>query len=196
MIWLRAAFLLVSIIALAACGGDESPGEDAPAVIGTLAPNPTQWPSVTPTPTPGPSTATPRPALTRTPVPTATSTPIPTLDPTTLLPTLAETEYAILWIYVWDDERGRAEVSVGWKVDFLVDAYDFDVHLQAGIKSENYCNTSAVFPDEVSTTFGCGRFEVSHQNITGVRASVLDTHFRCERNETSANRSVFACEVR
>ena len=179
--------LLVGIIAVGSSGTEEEPTDQVsiPALATQVAspPTPTLIPTPASTPTPGPS-----------PTPSPRFTPRPTSIPT---PTLAEVERAVLWIYVWNNEYGWADVSVGWNPDYIVDVYDFEVHLQAGTRSEMYCNTSAVFPGEVSTTLGCGSFEVSHQNITGVRATVLrDEHFRCERNETSANQSVFACARR
>ena len=97
MTGLRPALLLVSIIALAACGGDEPPGEDAPAVIGTLAP-----------------TSTPRPVPTRTPVPTPT--PLPTQTP---VPGVA------LLVSLSQDEDGYLRVRAHtW---FDLDRFDLDL---------------------------------------------------------------------
>lgn len=75
--WKPCAGMGFAVLALAACGGTETPGQSPPVVQPTPAPLPV--PTPTPVPTPAP---TPAPVPAPVPIPTPAPTPVPNPTPT------------------------------------------------------------------------------------------------------------------
>ena len=111
--------------------------------------------------------------------------------------TLANTELAAVWVYVWND-RTRLEAAIEQFVVDRIDTFDAKLTLRAGgWPVGSLCNTEPIWRDETSAPFGCSRERVTHSSITDAALSLGDIHFRCERNDASGGRETYlACEPR
>lgn len=121
----------------------------------------------------------------------------PDVGPSSYGDTNAET--ANLWVYLWDDRFGL-EGSVLMPID--LDAFDLDVVVSDGRRTDTYCNPDPIIADAIAE-LGCGRFEGrSHTDVAQVSATITIgvttvARYRCTRQaESNQNESVWACWVR
>ncbi len=114
-----------------------------------------------------------------------------TSPPPTATINLAETEGAILWVYLYNSTYG-----LGVRVDPQFDVEKFG--LSVFVDGEQYCNTSRIYTDDGFHDMGCGSFQVGHQGVMKVSVQTRSLgDLRCERNvQSKPEGSIFACAWR
>ena len=108
---------------------------------------------------------------------------------------------ATLWVYLSDGRFG-IDAQVVSHYTTTIDSFDLDVVVFSGVDNWEFCNTSAIFPGELSADLSCASPDISHTSIDRVNVEVSGSGFRTEHlacfkdHRSSEAVTVFGCNPR
>ena len=121
------------------------------------------------------------------------SEPAPTPAPTPPRSDLATTDWANLWVYIFDNPTDPGYLAVEVYPYFDTDPLMFDVF----VDGTEYCNPGPIYADG-RYTMGCFHEQGDHAAVQQVSARIYrGGSLDCARNiQSNARQSVFACRWR